>query len=55
MEKSNKELAVSLACAALDCMAKSNQNVVKKPLSGEDIKNLLNDCYRAICDLDSGI
>lgn len=54
MEKSNKELAVSLACAALNFMSNQNPNAVKKPLSGEDIKNLLSDCYRAICDLDSG-
>lgn len=56
MEKSNKELAVELAVSAIQAMAqmKSNSNSLHKPLGGEDIKNILNDCYSAICDLDSG-
>ena len=54
MDKSNKELAVDLAKSALIAMALTKQNVVHKPLSGAYIKNILSDCYLAVCDLDSG-
>lgn len=51
MEKSNKELAVELACAALNSMS-SRQGALVRPLTGDDIEQILNDCYFAICSLD---
>lgn len=53
-EKSNKELAVELAKSALQAMAQMQSPVAHKPFSGSDIKNILNDCYSAVCDLDNG-
>lgn len=53
-EKSNKELAVELAKSALQTMAQMQNSVTHKPFSGSDIKNILNDCYSAVCDLDNG-
>lgn len=53
-EKSNKELAVDLAKSALQAMAQMQNSVAHKPLNGIDIKNILNDCYSAVCDLDNG-
>ena len=47
-KKTNKELAVELACASL--IAMSNMNA-PKTLSSTDIKNVLYDCYSLICDL----
>ena len=54
MDKSNKELAVDLAKSVLQCMS-NNQSPLHKPISGDDIKNVLKDCYSAICDLDNGM
>lgn len=48
-QKSNKELAVELACAALHAM--SNMNQSQKALSGTDIQNILNECYSFVTDL----
>lgn len=53
-EKSNKELAVDLAKSALQAMAQMQNTVTHKPFSGDDIKNILNDCYSAVCGLDNG-
>lgn len=53
-EKSNKELAVELACAVVKAMAIHNNNstAVKKPISGEDIDNILKNCYQSVKSLD---
>lgn len=48
MEKTNKELAVELACASLIAMSHMN---TQKPLSNTDIKNVLNDCYTLVSNL----
>ena len=53
-EKSNKELAVELAASALQAMAQMQSFVAHKPFSSADIKNILNDCYSAVCNLDDG-
>lgn len=53
-EKSNKELAVELASAVVKAMAIHNNNsaAVKKPISGEDIDNILKNCYQSVKSLD---
>ena len=48
-QKSNKELAVELACAALHAVSNINQS--QKALSGTDIQNILNECYSFVTDL----
>ena len=52
MAKTDKELAVELACAALNAMATMHPNS-PKPLSGNDIQNILTTCYDSICSLDT--
>ncbi len=52
MDKSNKELAVDLAKSALMAMAQMSQNNMHKPLSGDDVENILKSCYSAVCSLD---
>ena len=54
MEKSNKELAVELAISAIQATAQLKQDFPHQPLSGNDIKNILKDCYSAVCELDNG-
>lgn len=54
MAKTDKELAVELAVSAIQAMAQLKQNTSRQPLSGNDIKNILNDCYSAVCELDEG-
>lgn len=49
--KTDKELAVELACSALNAMAIMRPSPSIKPLSGQDINNILNECYSAICAL----
>ncbi len=49
--KTDKELAVELACSALNAMATMRPSQSIKPLSGQDINNILNECYSAICAL----
>lgn len=55
MKKTNKELAVKLACSALGAMAtiRSSADIAPTPLTGNDIQNILNDCYSAVCSLPS--
>ena len=48
-QKSNKELAVELACAALHAM--SNMSQSQKIFSGTDIQNILNECYSFVTNL----
>lgn len=55
MEKSNKELAVELAKFVILSSVLKNGDSVKKPLTGEDVRNILKDCYSSVCDLDDGI
>lgn len=50
--KNNVELAVELTCAALNAMAIMRPSQSIKPLSGQDINNILNECYSAVCTLD---
>lgn len=54
MEKSNKELAVELAVSAIQATAQLKQNSPHQPLSGNDIRSILQDCYSAVCELDNG-
>ena len=54
MEKSNKELAVELTKSVLLAMAQTRSEHFAKPTSGVDVKNILNDCYSSIYDLDKG-
>ncbi len=49
--KTDKELAVELACSALNAMATMRPSPSIKPLSGQDIINILNECYSAVCAL----
>lgn len=51
MTKTDKELAVELACATLNAIAAMRPNS-PKPLSGTDIQNILNNCYTSICSLE---
>lgn len=46
MSKSDKELAVKLACAVLDAMK------VVKPITGEQVDGVLKDCYQSILSLE---
>lgn len=48
-QKSNKELDVELACAALHAM--SNMSQSQKVFSGTDIQNILNECYSFVTNL----
>ena len=52
MAKTDKELAVELACAALNAMGTMRSNSLK-PLSGNDIQNILTTCYNSIRSLDT--
>lgn len=54
MAKTDKELAVELTASALQAMAQLRQNIPHQPLSGNDIKSILKDCYSAVCALDDG-
>ena len=54
MAKTDKELAVELAVSAIQAMAQLKQNTPHQPLSGNDIKSILKDCYSAVCELDDG-
>ena len=47
MAKSDKELAVELACAVLEKM-----NVIK-PITGKQVDDILKDCYRSVLSLDN--
>ncbi len=53
--KSDKELAVELACAVIQSMSHHNQGaqLPKKTISGNDIHNILKDCYQSVALLDS--
>ena len=54
--KTDKGLAVELASAALYAVSNHNANLQtrQKPISGDDIDNILKNCYQSIRDLDSG-
>lgn len=54
--KTDKELAVELASAALYAISNRNANlqILQKPISGDDIDNILKNCYQSIKDLDNG-
>ena len=51
MAKTNKELAVELACACINSIGK-NQAANRKPLSTEDVDSILRDCYNSIRSLE---
>lgn len=53
MPKSDKELAVDLACAVIQSAAIRAQasTVPVKPLTGEDVRKILSDCYSAVSSL----
>ena len=53
-EKSNKELAVELAASDFQAMAQMQSSVAHKPFSSTDSKNILNECYFAVCNLNDG-
>jgi hypothetical protein len=55
MDKTNKELAVELAKYVVLASVLKNNDSIKKPLTGEDVQNILKDCYFAVCDLDKGM
>lgn len=50
-EKSNKELAVELAAAVISSIP-SCDGTIGKPITGEDIKNILQNCYESVKSLD---
>lgn len=50
MSKTNKELAVDLACAAIHAIASASTSP-RKPFSGDDLKNILQDCYTFVSEL----
>lgn len=53
--KSDKELAVELACAVIQAVSRHNQGtqLPKKPISGDDISIILKDCYQSVKSLES--
>ena len=55
MSKSDKELAVEITCAVIHSSAVRAQTstVPVKPLTSNDIRNILTDAYSAISSLGS--
>lgn len=51
MAKTDKELAVELACACINTI-RGNQTPTHKPLSTSDIDSILRDCYQSIQSLE---
>ena len=52
MDKRDKQLAVELACAVINSMK------IVKPITGDDVNSILEDCYSAVTsleDFDDGI
>ncbi len=47
MSKTNKELAVDLACAVIKAISESPTGF-RKPFSALDVDNILNDCYSSV-------
>ena len=54
MNKSDKELAVELAVAVINSIPKMQPGNMK-PLSGQDIRSVLSDCFSAVKQLDNGM
>lgn len=52
MAKSNKELAVDLACACITTIS-SRPSPTHKPLTFDDINNIVHDCFNVVKSLDS--
>ena len=53
MEKTDKELAVELACAYISAWfsASGGNNPIKKPMSGDELDALLQNCYSSVSSL----
>lgn len=53
MEKTDKELAVELACAYISAWfsASGGSNPIKKPMSGDELDTLLQNCYSSVSSL----